>query len=95
VAVLDNPRLTESDLLPLATSEHARPQVLEVLLGHRKWGSRYPVRLAVVRNPMAPLTLSLRHVPLLKKGDLRAVAADARLQPALRRRAQVLLGEVS
>ena len=94
-ALLENPRLTEGDLLPLVASDAARPQVLEVVLGHRKWGSRYPVRAAAVRNPQAPLTLALRHLPLLKKVDLRAVATDPRLQPPLRRRAQVLLGEAT
>jgi hypothetical protein len=92
-ALLDNPRLTEPDLLPLAASEKARPQVLETLLAHRRWGSRYPVRVTVVRNPAAPLALTTRTLPLLKKTDLRAVASDPRLHSALRRRAQVLLGE--
>ena len=94
-ALLDNPRLTESDLLPLLASETARPQAIEAVLGHRKWGHRYPLRATALRNPQTPLALALRHLPLLKKPDLRAVAGDGRLQPALRRRAQTLLGEGS
>jgi hypothetical protein len=92
-ALLDNPRLTESDLLPLAAAETARPQTLEALATHRKWGSLYALRAAVVRNPAAPLALATRLLPLLKKGDQRAVASDPRLHNAVRRRAQVLLGE--
>jgi hypothetical protein len=92
-ALLDNPRLVEADLLPLAAGESTRPQVLEVILAHRKWGSRYPLRVAVVRNPRSPLALVLRHLPLLKKADLRAVAADPHLPPPLRRRAELLSGE--
>jgi hypothetical protein len=92
-ALLDNPRLTEGDLVPLLASETVRPHVVEVVLVHRKWGSRYPIRLTALRNPQTPLVLGLRFLPLLKKPDLRGVAGDARLQPALRRRAQVLLGE--
>lgn len=94
-ALLDNPRLTEGDVLPLLAADTTRPQVIEVVLGHRKWGNRYQVRSTAVRNPNAPLTVALRHLPLLKKVDLKAVAGDPRLQPALRRRAQVLLGEAS
>lgn len=94
-ALLDNPRLTEPDLVPLLASDTARPQAIEVVLGHRKWGHRYALRATALRNPQTPLTLALRHLPLLKKPDLRAVAGDARLQPALRRRAQTLLGEAS
>ena len=50
-AMLDNPRLVEGDLLPLASGEAAPTPVLAVILGHRKWGSRYPVRLAVRQEP--------------------------------------------
>lgn len=91
-ALLDNPRLVEGDLLPLASGEKAPAPVLAVLLGHRKWGNCYPVRLAVVRNPKAPLALALQHLPLLKKADQRAVASDPRLPLALRRRAELLAG---
>jgi len=91
-ALLDNPRLVEGDLLPLASGERAHPPVLAVLLGHRKWGNCYTVRLAVVRNPRAPLALALQHLPMLKKADQRAVASDSRLPLALRRRAELLAG---
>jgi hypothetical protein len=91
-ALLDNPRLVEGDLLPLASGEKANPPVLAVILAHRKWGSCYAVRLAVVRNPRAPLALALHHLPLLKKADQRAVATDPRLPLPLRRRAVLLAG---
>ena len=91
-AMLDNPRLVESDLLPLAAGEATRPQVLEVILTHRRWGNRYPVRAAAIRNPRTPLALALHLLPLLKKPDLRAVAADPGLPLPLRRRAELLAG---
>ena len=91
-SLLDNPRLVEGDLLPLASGEAAPTPVLAVILGHRKWGSRYPVRLAVIRNPRAPLQLALQHLAMLKKADLRAVASDHRLALALRRKAELLSG---
>jgi hypothetical protein len=94
-ALLDNPRLVESDLIPLAAGETTRPQVLSVLIAHRKWGSRYPVRAAVVRNRHTPLALALQHLPMLKKADLRAVAADTHLPLSLRRRAELLSGQAA
>jgi hypothetical protein len=45
-----------------------------------------------VRNPRTPLALSLQHLPMLKKPELRAVASDPRLAPVLRRKAETLLG---
>jgi hypothetical protein len=91
-ALLDNSRLVEADLLPLASGENAHGPVLAVILAHRKWGNRYPIRAAVVKNPRTPLALALQSLPLLKKPDLRAVAADPRLPLALRRRAELLVG---
>jgi len=91
-SLLDNPRLVEADLLPLASAEAAHPPVLAVILAHRKWGNRYPVKLAVVRNPRAPLQQALHHLTLLKKPDQRAIAADPRLALPLRRKAELLVG---
>jgi hypothetical protein len=91
-ALLDNPRLVEGDLLPLASAETAQAPVLTVILRHRKWGNRYPVRLAVVRNRHAPLALAIEQLPLLKKPDLRAVASDPKLPLPLRRKAELLVG---
>jgi len=91
-ALLDNPRLQEPDLMPLASGENATPPVLEVLLQHRKWGNRYPIKAAVVRNPRTPLHLALRHLALLRKHDLRAVATDERLHTTLRHKAALLCG---
>jgi len=91
-ALLDNPRLVEGDLLPLASADTTHTPVLAVILGHPKWGYRYPVRVAVVRNPRAPLALAMQHLPMLKKPDLKAVASDPRLAAPLRRRAELLTG---
>src|SRR6185436_407700 len=62
----------------------ASPHVLQVL-------RHDPTpRLAVIRNPRAPLALVLQQLPMLKKPDLRAVAADPRLALPLRRKAELL-----
>jgi hypothetical protein len=91
-ALLDNPRLVEGDLLPLANNENATPPALAVILTHRKWGYRYPVGAAVLRNPRTPVALALQYLPMLKKPELRAVANDPRLSLPLRRKAELLLG---
>jgi hypothetical protein len=93
-ALLENPRLTEADVLPLASSEATVPSVLAVLVADRRWGCRYPVRVALCRNPRTPIDQALGLLPLLKKGDLRAVSRDLRLETAVRRRASLLLGEL-
>ncbi|HYL04949.1 MAG TPA: hypothetical protein VE075_02855 [Thermoanaerobaculia bacterium] len=92
-ALLDNPRLTEGTLTPLVHGERTPAPVLELIAGDRRWGNRYPLRLALARNPATPLGTALRLLPALHKPDLRAVAADSRLAEPLRRRARLLLGD--
>jgi hypothetical protein len=93
-ALLDNPRLTEGTLAPLVHGERTPAPVLELIAGDRRWGTRYPLRLALARNPATPLGAALRLLPALQKADLRAVAADPRLAEPLRRRARLLLGDL-
>ncbi len=92
VALLENPRLTEATLMPMITSVSTLPQVLELVAGNRRWGVRYAVRQAIAKNPRTPVPVTLRLLPLLKKGDQKTIAASANLATAVRQRARVLLG---
>lgn len=91
-ALLDNPRLTEGLLMPLAASDRASPHVLARLAASPRWGSRATIRYALCRNPATPLPAALALLPMLARRELEAVAADARLLLPLRRRAQLLSG---
>lgn len=92
-AVLENPRLNEGILMPLASHDSAPPEVLKIIASSRRWGTRYPVRLALARNPRTPPVTALGLLGALKKVDLKAVAQDVRLSMVVRRRARVLLGD--
>lgn len=92
-ALLDNPRLTEGMLAPVLHRASTSPAILELIANDRRWGVRYPLRLALVRNPATPLKISWRLLEALRKGDLRPVAADPRIPEPVRRRARVLLGD--
>lgn len=91
-ALLENPRMTEGLLAPLVHREDARPEVLRVIADNPRWASRYGLRSALARNPRTPIAVAQRLLPMLKKVDLRAVAADPRLSRAVRRRAEALGG---
>lgn len=91
-ALLDNPRLTEIQLVPLASHERANSRCLVVLAESARWASRLAVRKALCRNPATPLGAALRLLPGLPRVETAAVAADARLAPALRARARELAG---
>jgi hypothetical protein len=89
-ALLENPRLTEGQLIPLLASEAAGTPVLAVVAASPKWSVRYPIRLALCQNPRTPLERVLALLPMLKRSDLEGLASDVRLKLPLRRRAQLL-----
>ena len=91
-ALLENPRLTEGSLMTLVANQGAEPKVLTLVARHRKWGSRYPIRVAICRNPRTPAQVSISMLPSLKKVDLAAIETDRKLPASVRRRAAVLLG---
>ena len=72
---LDNPFLTESQVLKALAREKPPVQVVQAIANHSKWSQIYNVRLALVRNPSAPLVIVLALLPQLTVSDLRELAA--------------------
>ena len=88
--VLENPRLTEKDVLAVASRRPVRGDVLRALFAS-KWAARYHVKRALVLNPYTPGDLAVRLVGTLFATDLRLVAADAQLAEPVRAQARGLL----
>lgn len=88
--LLRNPRLTEDDVLRIATARRASAGVLELILHNRRWACRQRVRRALLRNPRMPEASALRLVGLLNRAELRELSGDHRLPSsvcfAIRRR---------
>ena len=81
---LDNPYLTEAQVLKVLAREKVSIPVVQALAGHRKWSHAYNVRLALVRNPSAPLATVLAFLPELTVNDLRDLAAPGIVPANLR-----------
>jgi len=88
--LLENPRLTEKDVLAVASRRPVRGDVLRALFTSR-WLARYHVKRALVLNPYTPGDLAVRLVGTLFASDLRLVAADAQLAEPVRAQARGLL----
>jgi hypothetical protein len=82
---LDNPFLTEAQVLKALAREKTSLRVVQVIAAHRKWSQSYNVRLALVRNPSAPLATVLAFLPLLTVSDLRLLADPGIVPENLRR----------
>lgn len=92
-AMLENPRLTEGLLMPLVAGDQASAAVLGLIAVNPRFGNRYPIRLAVAKNPHTPPAVAMGLLPGLRKPDLGAVGSSTRLAPQVRQRALLLLGK--
>src|SRR5215472_3990150 len=83
--VLDNPYLTEAQILKALSREKLPAPVIPALIHHRKWSLSYNVRIALLRQPSAPLATILSYLPHLTVSDLRDLAAPGIVPENLRR----------
>ncbi|MDH3726531.1 MAG: hypothetical protein OER77_03285 [Myxococcales bacterium] len=82
--LLDNPSLTEEDVVHICAMRPNEPGVLQAVYRHRRWVVRYRPRNAIVRNPDCPLDTALLLVPLLRPGELKEAAMASGLAPPVR-----------
>ena len=83
--VLDNPYLTEAQILKTLSREKLPAPVVPAIIHHRKWSISYNIRIALVRQPSAPLATILSYLPQLIVSDLRELAAPGIVPETLRR----------
>jgi len=82
---LNNPYLTEAQILRMLSRVKLPAPVIPAIIGHRKWSITYNVRLALVRHPSAPLATILSYLPELTVSDLRELAAPGIVPENLRK----------
>jgi hypothetical protein len=81
--VLDNPCLTEAQVLKVLSREKLAPEVIRALAQHAKWSHTYNVRVALVRHPGSTLSSVLSYLPDLTVSDLRELAAPGIVSESL------------
>src|SRR5580692_4323348 len=82
---LNNPFLSESQILKALAREKVPTPVAQAIANHPKWSQSYNVRLALVRTPTAPLAIVLGFLPQLTVSDLRELTAPGIIPENLRR----------
>lgn len=89
--LLDNPHITEPDIVKIAAARPAVPESLVTIAAHAKWSVRHAVKRALVLNPSMPLAHAIRIATTLRATDLAELAADHSLPDALRQHATEVL----
>jgi hypothetical protein len=83
--VLDNPYMTEAQILRALARERLPLSVIPAIVQHRKWSITYNIRLALVRHPSAPLGTILSYLPELTVSDLKELASPGIVPENLRK----------
>lgn len=89
--LLENPRITEQDVVLLAARRPARSEVQQEIFRAPRWIARYAVKRALVLNPFTPTDLGLRLLSFLRRQDLRLLCDSPAVPAALREAAAQLL----
>ena len=82
--LLDNPHLTEPDVVRVAAMRPAVPDSLATIAHHARWSVRHAVKRALVLNPATPLADAMRIATTLRAAELAELAVDPSLPEALR-----------
>ena len=89
--LLDNPHVTESDIVRVAAARPAVPESLALVAAHPRWSVRHAIKRSLVLNPATPLAHAIRIATTLRGSDLAELAADHALPEPLRRHAADVL----
>jgi hypothetical protein len=82
---LDNPRLTEAQVLKTLAREKLGSAVLPAISRHSRWACLPGVRLALLRHSQLPLEAAIRLLAHLSGVELRSLGSQGNLSASLRR----------
>lgn len=91
--LLDNPKITERDVLKIASKRPNSARILKTIAVHRVWSRRYDVVKALVLNPYALPRVAIALLEVLLTQDLKAIAGDRSLHPQVIKSAEELVEE--
>jgi hypothetical protein len=89
--LLQNPMLTEDDVLRMVTRRPAYPEVICEVARHPVWSQRARVRMGIVQNPGAPPEITVPMVRLLIRPELEQVVSATDVPAVVRAAAGELL----
>lgn len=84
-ALLNNPWLTEENLVIFIESGEAAAEHLEAIAGHSKWSFRYPIRRSLAMNSKTPRAVAASQLRYLQRDDLQALLRRPETSTYLRR----------
>ena len=89
--LLNNFRMTEEDVVFIASYNKTPGSILKLIANHKKWANRYQVRFSLVKNANTPPSVALGLLVTLSRMDLKAVMSHPMVVRAVREAAKKLV----
>ncbi len=83
VAVIRSPRITDGEVLGIAANRAMHDDVLRVVYSNRAWTKNMKVRLALVKNPKIPLTVTMKFINSMRDNDVKELMRDRNVPAAV------------
>lgn len=87
-ALVNSPRISESDVIAYAGSAQTNEDVLRGIAENREWSKSIRVKILLVSNPRTPPAVALRFLGHLPTSDLGILARNRNVSIIIRREAQ-------
>lgn len=91
LAVLENPRITHSEILAVARNRSALDESLRTIAANKEWMKVYSVTLALVTNPKTPPGIAVKFVTGVSPKDLKLLSKNRGVSEAVRTTAKRVL----
>lgn len=91
--VMENPKMTESEVDLIAKSRSVPDEVLRMIVKRKEWMKNYSIMLSIVSNPKTPAGIAMPFVKNVKKKDLALLEKNKNVSQAVRTVAKKLLGQ--
>jgi len=90
-AVVNSPRISESDVIAYTGSSLTSEDVLRGIGENREWTKSVRVKLLLVANPRTPPAVALRFLPHLPLSDLGILSRNRNIPTIIRREAKKVM----
>ena len=87
-AVLTSPKTTEGDVEAYTQMRNISPEVLRVIGAKREWTKKYSIAHELVKNPLTPIEVSMKHIARLSAMDLKRLTRDRGVPELIRRQSK-------
>lgn len=89
--VLQNPRITDGELLEIVRNTNIDDAVLRVIGNNAEWMNSYAMKFAAVSNAKMPIDVSLKWIKFLQDKDLRRISRSKSISSVITSQARKAL----